>query len=96
VLVPACWMVHTQFNRERFVNKPPAPELPPSQVWINRPATSSESSRDGSELAESAEPACASGEQELPFDILQGVLSSEKTAKHKATRKSGACDATAA
>jgi len=49
---------------ERFVNKPPVPAAPPTEVWINPPSACSESSRDDSEQAE-ARPAEV-GQQELP------------------------------
>jgi putative transposase len=33
---------------ERFVNRPPVPAVPPTEVWINPPSTCSEASRDAS------------------------------------------------
>ena len=48
---------------ERFVNKPPVPAAPPTEVWINPPSTSSEASRDASEQAETCTTPV--GQQEL-------------------------------
>jgi putative transposase len=49
---------------ERFVNKPPVPAAPPTEVWINPPSTSSEASRDASELVGTR--TTPGGKQELP------------------------------
>jgi putative transposase len=49
---------------ERFVNKPPVPAAPPTQVWINPPSTCSEASRDASEQVEARTTQI--GQQELP------------------------------
>ena len=49
---------------ERFVNKPPVPDQPPTEVWINPPSTKPEASRDGSGQAEGC--AAVAGQQELP------------------------------
>ena len=50
---------------ERFVNKPPVPAAPPTEVWINPPSACPEASRDASGQAEGL-PAPAVGRQELP------------------------------
>jgi putative transposase len=49
---------------ERFVNKPPVPAEPPTEVWINPPAVCSEAQCDASEQVE--ESAAPAGKQELP------------------------------
>jgi len=49
---------------ERFVNKPPVPVMPPTEVWINAPSTCSEASRDASEQVEAS--ATPTGQQEPP------------------------------
>jgi len=49
---------------ERFVNKPPVPAAPPTEVWINPPSTCSEASRDASEQVEARTTQI--GQQELP------------------------------
>jgi putative transposase len=48
---------------ERFVNKPPVPAAPPTEVWINPPSTCSEASRDDSKQA-------VTGQQELPASLI--------------------------
>ena len=45
---------------ERFVNKPPTPDTPPSSVWINPPPLSSGASGDASERSAAADE-CTSG-----------------------------------
>jgi putative transposase len=49
---------------ERFVNKPPVPNAPPTEVWINPPSTCPEPSRDGS--GQTVAHTAAAGQQELP------------------------------
>ena len=53
---------------ERFVNKPPVPAQPPTEVWINPPSTSPEASRDASELVEPCTTLI--GQQELPGILI--------------------------
>ena len=48
---------------ERFVNKPPVPAAPPTEVWINPPTICPEASRDGSGQA-------VTGQQELPASLI--------------------------
>jgi putative transposase len=48
---------------ERFVNKPPVPAVPPTEVWINPPSICPEASRDGSKQA-------VTGHQELLASLI--------------------------
>jgi len=48
---------------ERFVNKPPVPAAPPTEVWINPPTICPEASRDDSKQA-------VTGQQELPASLI--------------------------
>jgi len=49
---------------ERFVNKPPVPAAPPTEVWINPPSACSETQSDAAEQIDAR--AAPTGKQELP------------------------------
>ncbi len=80
---------------ERFVNSPPKPEMPPTEVWINPPSTCSEASRDDSEQGEA--PA-AVGQQELPASLTSVAeqRSGRQSRAESSRDASGGCNATTA
>jgi|HubBroStandDraft_4_1064222.scaffolds.fasta_scaffold123689_2 putative transposase len=80
---------------ERFVNKPPVPAAPPTEVWINAPSACSESSRDDSEQAEAR--LAAVGQQELPDTHASVHKRSSRQSRTQLSRDaSGGCHAATA
>lgn len=79
---------------ERFVNKPPVPAAPPTEVWIN-PPTCHEASRDGSGQAEGC--AATAGQQELPDTDAACHNRSRRQSRTELSRDaSGGCHAATA
>jgi len=79
---------------ERFVNKPPVPAAPPTEVWIN-PPTCHEASRDGSGQTEAH--AAVAGQQELPDTDATCHNRSRRQSRTEPSRDdSGGCHAATA
>lgn len=80
---------------ERFVNKPPVPAAPPTEVWINAPSTSPEASPDASGLVETRTTPV--GQQELPDIHISVHERSRRQCRIEPSRDaSGGCHAATA